>query len=150
MRAFVSSTVVGFLVIASLAAVGQTDDGREAAVREEVLRRAQVWIDPGVPIDQARLDANPPGADSFAVDADVECEFEPDPLGGSTPKFDCELENGKKSASSMAGTIRKSMARWPPAASCPLSAFPRTTSISSGVFGASGVRRIRSRLLLPE
>lgn len=67
MRATTSSTAIAFGVAVSLAMVGPDDDARDAARREEVLRRAQVWIDPGVPIEQARLDANPPGGDSFAV-----------------------------------------------------------------------------------
>ena len=61
--------------------------------REEALRRAQVWLEPAVPIEQARLDINPAGPGSFLVTDSVECRFHPEQLGGTTPKFDCTLEN---------------------------------------------------------
>ena len=59
MRVPVSSAVIGVLLLASLATAGADDEGREAAAREKILRRAQVWIDPSVPIERASLDANP-------------------------------------------------------------------------------------------
>jgi len=67
-----------------------------AAVHDEALRRAQVWIEPATPIPDARPGENPPGADTFATDAMVSCRFRPGGIAGSTPKFDCELEDGEK------------------------------------------------------
>lgn len=144
-----SSTAIAFGVAVSLAMVGPDDDARDAARREEVLRRAQVWIDPGVPIEQARLDANPPGADSFAVDAEVECEFEPQPLGGNTPKFDCTLEKGEKIRVKYGRDNQEIYAEVAASDCCRPSAFPPTTSTWSSGFGASVARRIRSRPLSP-
>lgn len=64
------------------------------AARDAVLRRAQVWIAPAVPWTEADFAGNPGGEDSLAADATVECRFQPNGVGGSTPKFDCELDNG--------------------------------------------------------
>jgi hypothetical protein len=62
--------------------------------RLDILKRAQVWTPPAVPIAQANLAANPTGDDGFAEDQTVECRFEPHSVGGSTPKFDCRLPSG--------------------------------------------------------
>ena len=67
-----------------------------AAVHDEALRRAQVWVEPKAPIEKARLGENPAGRDSFAADQAVDCRFKPGGVAGSTPKFDCELANGDK------------------------------------------------------
>ena len=68
------------------------------AEHDAALRRAQVWFEPAVPVDQARLGDNPaaPGEDTFSPDEEVVCSFKPDFVSGSTPKFDCERPNGKK------------------------------------------------------
>jgi hypothetical protein len=63
---------------------------------EQAMRRAQVWLEPAVPIEQARPGDNPPGADSFSPEQEVVCSFRPGYMGGSTPKFDCELADGDK------------------------------------------------------
>src|SRR4051812_13234183 len=75
---------------------GRKLDAREADAREQALRRAQVWNEPAVPIGSARLADNPLGGKPFSVDAVVPCRFKPAGVGGSTPKFDCELESGEK------------------------------------------------------
>jgi hypothetical protein len=93
MHLMTSSSAVVLGLVASLPAVWAQDHAREEAEREQILRSAQIWMEPKVSIEEARLDANPTGPDGFAVSDEVECEFEPEPLGGNTPKFDCELEN---------------------------------------------------------
>jgi hypothetical protein len=59
--------------------------------RLALLDRAEVWR----PVETSKLDllAGPPADDGFAFDSAVSCTFEyPDePLGGATPKFDCQL-----------------------------------------------------------
>jgi hypothetical protein len=67
-----------------------------AAVHDEALRRAQVWIEPATPIPDARPGENPAGSDTFASNAVVSCRFRPGGVAGSTPKFDCELAGGEK------------------------------------------------------
>src|SRR5436190_4219176 len=67
-----------------------------AAVHDDALRRAQVWIEPETPIQDARLGENPAGSDTFAPDTVVSCRFRPGGVAGSTPKFDCELPGGEK------------------------------------------------------
>ena len=62
--------------------------------REASLRRARVWLEPRRPIGSADFSVNPPGADSFDPTADVDCTFRPRKIGGTTPKFYCELANG--------------------------------------------------------
>jgi len=53
-----------------------------------------VWREPAIPTEQVKLDRNPEGRGSFSEDAVVDCRFKPDPVGGSTPKFNCELPDG--------------------------------------------------------
>jgi hypothetical protein len=65
-------------------------------VHNDALRRAQVWVEPAVPIEEAKLGENPTGAGAFRGDQVVSCRFKPGGVSGSTPKFDCELEGGEK------------------------------------------------------
>jgi hypothetical protein len=67
-----------------------------AAARERALQRAQVWIEPSIRIDRARLADNPAGSHSFAVNAVVPCRFKPGGIGGNSKKFDCVLQSGEK------------------------------------------------------
>jgi len=67
-----------------------------SVARDAILRRAQVWIEPATPIEQALLGVNPAGSETFAEEAIVPCRFKPGGIAGSTPKFECELANGKK------------------------------------------------------
>jgi hypothetical protein len=73
---------------------GQKAEEPPTAEHEDAMRRAQVWLEPAVPIEQARLGENPPGRDSFSREQEVVCTFKPGYMGGSTPKFDCELSKG--------------------------------------------------------
>lgn len=67
------------------------DDDREvsAETRAELLRRAQVWRHPEVPIGQASLGGE-------ANLSSLTCRFELKSVGGTTPKFDCRLESGEQ------------------------------------------------------
>lgn len=64
-------------------------DDLEVTVSErlDLLRRAHVWRAPAVPIGKASLS----GQRNLAV---ASCRFRIDDVGGTTPKFDCELDNG--------------------------------------------------------
>lgn len=59
------------------------------------LQRAQVWR--AVPTPSLDLLAGPPGADAFAFDQEVTCDYsmeETAELGGETPKFACTVAPG--------------------------------------------------------
>ena len=71
------------------------DKAAFVAAHDDALRRARVWEEPAIPIEQAKLDRNPEGAHSFATDEVVECRFKPGGIAGSTPKFECELAGGE-------------------------------------------------------
>jgi len=60
------------------------------AARADALRRAAVWHEPPVPIERADLSR---GRDSLPDD--LSCRFEVDEPSGTSPKFDCVLENGE-------------------------------------------------------
>jgi hypothetical protein len=68
----------------------------DSFAREDALRRARVWLEPPTSIENAMLRDNPDGADGFATDDIMSCRFKPGGASGTTPKFDCELENGDK------------------------------------------------------
>ena len=74
---------------------GDSDKGRAARIRDEALRGARVWRAPAVPVSRANLADNPPGPGRFGVDAEVTCRFLPKAVGGTSPKFDCELPGGE-------------------------------------------------------
>lgn len=58
--------------------------------RAAMLARAQVWREPKVPIARAdfKADATAP--------RQLSCKFKISELGGTTPKFDCDLESGEE------------------------------------------------------
>jgi hypothetical protein len=56
--------------------------------RADVLRRATVWRAPRTPVGRAALDGDNLG--------ELSCKFAIDDVGGTSPKFDCELENGEE------------------------------------------------------
>lgn len=90
------------LWVGSSSAISQDTSSRArdriaySVVHDDALRRAQVWLEPAIPIEKARLGQNPDGPDTFRVDEVVSCRFRPGGVSGSTPKFDCELATGKK------------------------------------------------------
>ena len=59
------------------------------AERLDALARAQVWHRPITPIGKVSLAADP------NAPADLTCRFKLSKLGGTTPKFDCLLDNGE-------------------------------------------------------
>jgi hypothetical protein len=75
----------------SVAAAAEADlDAR----RNAALRAARVWEAPPIPIGRANLGDNPPGDGGYPRDSEVECKFVVEPVGGTTPKFNCELRPG--------------------------------------------------------
>lgn len=65
-----------------------------AARRAEALAAARVWQAPARPVSEANLRDNPPGAE-FSPDQDLTCRFTDRAVGGTTPKFYCELASGE-------------------------------------------------------
>jgi hypothetical protein len=59
------------------------------ADRDEALARAQVWIPPKVPVAAAYFGVDP------STPRELTCRFKVSTLGGTTPKFNCELANGE-------------------------------------------------------
>jgi hypothetical protein len=64
--------------------------------REAALAAARVWIAPKVPIGSADFSVNTPGPKGFDANADVDCRFVLEPVGGTTPKFYCTLPDGDR------------------------------------------------------
>lgn len=71
-----------------------TDAARFAA-REQALRSARVWEPPIVPISQVDFGQNPPGPNTLRADVDLSCRFVVQQPNGTTPKFYCELPDGR-------------------------------------------------------
>ena len=63
-----------------------------ATQRDAALRSAQVWIPPAT--QSVNLESNPAGPGSFGESDTVECRLVVKAMGGTTPKFDCELPDG--------------------------------------------------------
>jgi hypothetical protein len=70
------------------------DTGRAKRERDKAFAMARVWAPPVIPIGQANLRDNPPGPGAFRADEEVSCTFKIEKIGGTTPKFYCELANG--------------------------------------------------------
>ena len=60
------------------------------AERLDALSRARVWQQPQQPISQARLSSAPDQPSA------INCTFLITEVGGTAPKFDCQLENGER------------------------------------------------------
>jgi hypothetical protein len=54
-----------------------------------------VWQQPAVPVQQADLGGNPPGTGHVQTTDEVTCRFRLENVGGTTPKFNCELPGGE-------------------------------------------------------
>jgi hypothetical protein len=63
--------------------------------RAAALRSAQVWREPSTPVPQADLKSNPTGKGAFKDSDVVSCRLVIKAMGGTTPKFDCELPGGE-------------------------------------------------------
>lgn len=77
---------------AAPAAAGETPVTAER--RADALRRAQVWREPATPIGQIDLKENVRGPGFFRESDVVRCRLLVKPMGGTTPKFDCQREGG--------------------------------------------------------
>lgn len=66
-----------------------------AAMRERILTSARVWHPPATPISAARLNENPSAPGQLQLGDEISCRFVPEPVHGTTPKFDCELATGE-------------------------------------------------------
>ena len=64
-----------------------------AETREASLASARVWAPPATPVSKADLSTNPAGG--FRPDDEVNCRFNPKMVGGTTPKFNCDLPSGE-------------------------------------------------------
>lgn len=72
---------------------GKSKDGSR---REAALKAARVWVAPKVPPGSADFRVNTPGPKGFDANADVDCTFSLEPVGGTTPKFYCTLPDGDR------------------------------------------------------
>ena len=107
-----------------------TPDQRAAA-----LRSARVWRPPSTPIGRASLDRNPPDSDVLEEDATVECRMVVRGMGGTTPKFDCELPTGE--------VIRVKYGRGNPELPAEIAATRLLTVLGFGADRMYVVKRIR-------
>jgi hypothetical protein len=73
----------------------KTDAFVSADERERALASALVWRAPSVPVREAGLGTNPPAAGPIGSGHTISCRFVPQEVGGTTPKFYCELPDGE-------------------------------------------------------
>ena len=69
------------------------DQATAQRVRADALASARVWSQPRVPVSQFDFTANPAG--EFQASDEVSCRFKVQKLSGGTPKFHCELPDGR-------------------------------------------------------
>ena len=96
-------TLLGAALIGvGVAAVGGFENGdgvppppaKEWAARNDALSRAKIFVD--TPFNAASIDfAQDPNA-GVIDNALTSCQYKPDEVSGTTPKFDCELPSGEK------------------------------------------------------
>lgn len=79
---------------ATATARAENDADLAGTRRNEALATARVWSPPALPISRADLRANPAGA-PFSPEDEVTCRFTRRTVGGTTPKFYCELPAGE-------------------------------------------------------
>lgn len=68
----------------------------ERKLRDDALRRAQVWMEPAVAIEDVRFDTNPGQTAGTPLTGDISCRLEVEPASGTTPKFRCVLPDGEE------------------------------------------------------
>jgi hypothetical protein len=83
--------VVGSSAACAAKAAGRSDDPADA-LRNDAVRRAQVWSATNVASMNLRL--GPQGKGAFAPNAVVECQYVKKDMSGATPKFTCKLPDG--------------------------------------------------------
>ena len=105
------------------------------AARADALRRAAVWHEPPVPIERADLSR---GRDSLPDD--LSCRFEVDEPSGTSPKFDCVLENGEHVEDQVTEAPSRTVKWRRPRCCAPWGSAPITcnSSSASAVMGARG------------
>jgi hypothetical protein len=69
---------------------------RSHALRDAALASARVWQPPTVPISEADLRNNPRGPDRIDESEEIACRFVLMKVGGTTPKFYCDLPSGER------------------------------------------------------
>jgi hypothetical protein len=70
-----------------------SEEGKQR--REAMLAAARVWSPPPVPPGEADLGVNPPGPGGFGEYDEVPCRLVVERVGGLTPKFNCQLADGR-------------------------------------------------------
>ena len=87
--AFASVAALLASVVALASADKKPDENATTKVRLDAIRKAQVWH----PTDVASMDlmGGPPGKDSFAPDAVVNCNYLKKTMSGASPKFACVI-----------------------------------------------------------
>ena len=98
------------LVGVGVAALGGFENGdgvpqppaKEWAQRNESLTRAKIFLDD--PFDAASIDFAADPNQGVANPTLTTCKYKPDPVSGTTPKFDCELPGGEKIKVKYGGT----------------------------------------------
>jgi hypothetical protein len=78
------------------ASAGKTKAEISTAQRDAAMKSARVWIAPKTPPGSVDFTVNTPGPGGFDANADVDCTFSLEPVGGTTPKFYCTLPDGDR------------------------------------------------------
>ena len=87
-------SAVALAIVLTLGATVDVDTAPPSwsAEHKAAMRRAAIWIDvPGA----ATLDPASNPDDRFRPTDEVTCRFDPEPVSGRTPKFDCTLPDGE-------------------------------------------------------
>jgi hypothetical protein len=96
----VSTAVMSVGCANSSSAAEQTEPDHSAAararrLRDDALASAKVWRHPETPVADANLAVNPQGPGQFSESSAIDCRFSIAPVGGTTPKFYCEMPGGE-------------------------------------------------------
>jgi hypothetical protein len=105
------------------------------AQRAAALRAARVWQPPPVPISHAPLGANPPDPGALHENATIDCRMVVKPMGGTTPKFDCELSGH--------GVVRVKYGRGNPELPAEIAATRLLSALGFGADRMYVVRKVR-------
>src|SRR4051812_18120255 len=101
-----SSTAIGaclFVLCSALPVMAGSDKSEKAnpvvdaaatVLRDAALRRAQVWVEPSIPIEQVRFDRNPHDDAEVLLSGEIECRFTAEAANGTSSKFRCVLPSG--------------------------------------------------------
>lgn len=81
---------------ASAPGTGEPTSPEAGRIRDDSLAAARVWAPPAVPVAEVDLRANSGDDTRFHPDQDLWCRFTLHEVGGTTPKFYCELADGER------------------------------------------------------